>query len=465
MQIHYKNVLAGVGSLAVLLLLITLGLVNFAYNPNEEAFSVASKDDTLNTDRICESKVYGVKTFSPDSPENQFASIFVDAKGNVYFVSSLFDKIKVYNRDGNFEKDIIGFDNPISVAVDSVGNTYVVDQHEFKGNLRNQVRRFTIAGNQEKLTLPPISIFQEFNGQKTSFTPFPHPYALSLDKNNNLYVINDENNNTIYTFGSVGTLPKMQWQTNEYNGGKFAGPKALAVGEYIYAVDAYANRVFKFSLDGKFIKEYGFSWQVGDPGDGIGGFNAPEGIAIDNNGNVFVADTGNDRIQKLDISTEKWSIYEVNGDSYFDSPNSIAFDGEVLYVNTFGGVKKIYKLCGRIIIEKNTVPDSMKSFTFFKDFLNKEQFSLVNGGKNTDKNIEVLEITSPIKKDQIFTITEAKYLDYKTVISCSDPSGGTDIYDSQAFVKLNHQKFEEVYCIFTNTLKTGTSSTRYQISE
>ncbi len=447
--------------------LVSLGLVNFAYTPNESTLPIVLKGDTSNTDIICESNVYGIKTFVPDSPENQYVSIFADDKGNVYFVSSLFDKIKVYNSEGNFEKDISGLDNPLSVAVDKLGNTYVVDQHEFKGNLRNQVRRFSVAGNEEKLTLPPISIFQEFNGQKTSFTPFPHPYSIALDKNNNLYVINDENNNTIYTFGGTGTLPKSQWQTNEYNGGKFAGPKALAVGEYIYAVDAYANRVFKFGLDGKFIKEYGFSWQIGDAGDGLGGFSGPEGIAIDNAGNVYVADTGNDRVQKLDISTEKWTLYEVNGNSYFDSPNSIAIYNDVLYINTYGGVNKIYKLCGRIVVEKDSIPDSMKSFRFFKDFLDKEQFSLVNSGKKTDKNIEILEITRPIQKDEVFTIFEGKYLDYNTVVSCIDPSGGTDIYDSKAFIKLDSRKFEEVYCVYTNTLKTGPAgiNTRSQKSQ
>lgn len=467
MQIHYKNILTRVGGLFIVILLLSIGLINFASNENKSSnTNIVLKNNSEDTNVFCESSVYGIKTFSPDSPENQFANIFVDSKGNAYFVSSLFGKIEVYNKNGDFERNISGFDNPISVAVDISGNVYVIDQHNFKGNLRNQVRRFTLAGNQDKLTLPPISIFQEFNGQKTSFTPFPHPYALTTDKKSNLYVINDQNNNTVYTFGPSGTLPTAQWQTNEYNGGKFAGPKAIAVGNFVYVVDAYANKVFKFSLEGSFLKEYGFSWQIGDIGDGLGGFNGPEGIAVDDNGNVYVADTGNDRVQKLDVLTEEWSLYSVNGETYFDNPNSITIDGSVIYVNTYGGVKKIYKLCGRIIVEKDTIPDNMKSFRFFKDFLDKEQFNLINSGKKTDKNIEILEITEPFQKDQVFNLSEAKYLDYNTVVSCTDPSGGTEVYDNQAFIKLNSKKFEEVYCVYTNTLKPiSGSSIRSQKSQ
>jgi hypothetical protein len=63
----------------------------------------------------------------------------------------------------------------------------------------------------------------------------------------------------------------------------------------IYVADGYGNaRVAKFDRNGKFVK----SW--GSRGTGPGQFNTVHGIAIDGQGNVYVADTGNKRIQVFD---------------------------------------------------------------------------------------------------------------------------------------------------------------------
>ena len=62
-----------------------------------------------------------------------------------------------------------------------------------------------------------------------------------------------------------------------------------------YISDGYINsRVAKVDKDGKWLK----SW--GEPGDGPGQFNTPHSIAADAQGNVYVADRGNGRIQVFD---------------------------------------------------------------------------------------------------------------------------------------------------------------------
>jgi DNA-binding beta-propeller fold protein YncE len=63
----------------------------------------------------------------------------------------------------------------------------------------------------------------------------------------------------------------------------------------IYVADGYGNaRVAKFDKNGKFIK----SW--GSRGTEPGQFNTVRGIVIDSQGNVYVADSGNKRIQVFD---------------------------------------------------------------------------------------------------------------------------------------------------------------------
>jgi DNA-binding beta-propeller fold protein YncE len=59
--------------------------------------------------------------------------------------------------------------------------------------------------------------------------------------------------------------------------------------------DGYINsRVAKVDKDGNWVK----SW--GEPGDQPGQFRTPHNIAVDANGNVYVADRGNGRIQVFD---------------------------------------------------------------------------------------------------------------------------------------------------------------------
>lgn len=62
-----------------------------------------------------------------------------------------------------------------------------------------------------------------------------------------------------------------------------------------YISDGYVNsRVAKVDKDGNWVK----SW--GEPGSGPGQFNVPHSIAVDDAGNVYVADRGNRRIQVFD---------------------------------------------------------------------------------------------------------------------------------------------------------------------
>ena len=53
----------------------------------------------------------------------------------------------------------------------------------------------------------------------------------------------------------------------------------------------YGNRIQKFTSDGVYLTQWGTQ------GTGDGQFNNPAGVAVDASGNVYVADTDNNRIQ------------------------------------------------------------------------------------------------------------------------------------------------------------------------
>jgi len=74
---------------------------------------------------------------------------------------------------------------------------------------------------------------------------------------------------------------------------------------------------------------YFFITKWGSQGSADGQFKSPKGVAVDASGNIYVADTGNDRVQKFTDSGGfilKWGS-EGSGDGQFDGPHDVAVDG------------------------------------------------------------------------------------------------------------------------------------------
>jgi sugar lactone lactonase YvrE len=123
-----------------------------------------------------------------------------------------------------------------------------------------------------------------------------------------------------FTLGERGSGP-----------GRFIKPAGLAVDNdgNLYVADSGNHRVQKFDPEGKFIA------QVGSPGDGEGEFNEPWGVAVDSQGNLYVADTWNNRIQKFDRDLNflaQWGKPAsdlINPKAYdFWGPRDVAVDSE-----------------------------------------------------------------------------------------------------------------------------------------
>jgi sugar lactone lactonase YvrE len=119
------------------------------------------------------------------------------------------------------------------------------------------------------------------------------------------------------------------WGSHGNGDGEFNEPASIAVDTngYVYVADRGNNRIQKFTAEGEFL----FKWGKEGSGEGEFGLEFWGGlhdIAVDTNGYVYVADTGNNRVQKFTTDGQfvaKWGNYG-SGDGEFSILTGIAAD-------------------------------------------------------------------------------------------------------------------------------------------
>jgi len=147
---------------------------------------------------------------------------------------------------------------------------------------------------------------------------FNSPTGIAIDSSNNVFVA-DTGNHLIKRFDSSGACTAELAATGIT--GSF-DPTYLAVASSgnLYAVDG--NRIAIVNSDGSYNSEF-------DGTGSSGTFSSPTGIAIDGSGDVYVADTGNNKLKKFN-SDGSFDTLEINGStgggSAFTNPKGVALD-------------------------------------------------------------------------------------------------------------------------------------------
>ena len=260
----------------------------------------------------------------------------VDIAGNVYVADEGNHRIRKITAAGEVStlagsgtagfSNAVGttaqFDSPGGVAVDAAGNVYVADS----GNHR--IRKITAAGVVSTLAGSGVASFLDGTGAASRFDS---PRGVAVDAAGNVYVADTVNNRIRkITAGGVVTTLAGSAVAGFLDGtgaaAQFFNPSGVAVDAAgnVYVADTLNNRIRKITAGAVVTTVAGSG--VGGFADGTGAaaqFFNPVGVAVDAAGNVYVADRFNNRMRKITgvgvVSTLAGSI-----PGYLDGPGSAA---------------------------------------------------------------------------------------------------------------------------------------------
>jgi DNA-binding beta-propeller fold protein YncE len=193
------------------------------------------------------------------------------------------------------------FKKPMGVAADSRGLVYVADMDA--GNI--QVIDFSAAKMAPYTETPSVGL----------------PIGLAFDSQDSLYVA-DGYGKQILVFNARRELVR------SIGAGEFGKPTFIAVNEALgrlYVSDVVKHEVIVFDLaSGK--KLFAF----GGKGTSAGDLYGPQGLAIDKDGRVFVAEQFNVRVQVFDADGKHLYMFGNRGDQafQFEGPRGLAFDSQ-----------------------------------------------------------------------------------------------------------------------------------------
>ena len=207
----------------------------------------------------------------------------VDSKGRLYVADQKVGAIFIFNTETK-ETELIG--NGIQAHFAMI-NSVVVDDDD---------RIFVSDGK-----LGKVMVFDAKHQAQDQIKGLVDPVGLAIDKENRLlYVVDTQQDQVlVYDADSLKPLRKIGTGGKKHTlstPGDFALPTDVAVDKdgNVYVTDTLNWRVEIFDADGNFISQFGKHC------DAIGCFERPKGIALDSDGHIWVVDNGLSLVQAYD---------------------------------------------------------------------------------------------------------------------------------------------------------------------
>jgi len=226
--------------------------------------------------------------------------------------------------------------DPVGLAFDADGNLYIAD----RGNHR--IRRVDAGDGDIETVAGSGARGDSGDGGEATEAELDSPEGIAVDDDGNLYVADTQNHRIRRVDADTGVITTIAGDGTEGDSGdggpaigaQLAEPRGVAVDALgrVFIADTVNHRLRRVDLSGNIstIAGTGDSGYSGDNGPATSAkIRNPGSLAFDTGGDLFFADTENDRIRKVELPSGTIRTVAGNGTSGFGGDGSGALGAKV----------------------------------------------------------------------------------------------------------------------------------------